>query len=104
MRPSRTHGKGKRLDESESDNRHAARPYLWFLSVLSRSDVTYSRNIEQVHFMILVDPIKIKALFINPQRYGRTQAGILSERWKKAETKMLEKHTNAVNFNAIKKF
>jgi hypothetical protein len=43
--------------------------------------------------MILVDPIKIKALFINPQRYGCTQAGILfgREKGKKAGNENVRK-------------
>lgn len=42
------------------------RTYLWFFSILSCSNVTNSSNIKQIHFMLLVKPIKIKPLFVYP--------------------------------------
>lgn len=58
--------------------------------------------------MILVDPIKIKALFIYPQRYGRSQARILkSKEGKRSGNENVREEKNNIsngNFNAIKKF
>lgn len=54
--------------------------HFWFFSVLSCPYVTNSSNIKKIHFMVLVKPIKIKALLVDPQRYWRSRAGILREK------------------------
>lgn len=51
--------------------------YLWFLSILSCSDVTYSSNIKDIHFIILIDPKQIKSMLINFECDRRTGSGIL---------------------------
>lgn len=53
------------------------RTHLWLFSILSCPDVTNCSNIQQIHFMVLVKPIKIKALIVYPQRNGRSRSGIL---------------------------
>lgn len=54
--------------------------HLWFLSILSCPDVTYSSNIKYIHFIILIDPIQIEAMHINFEGDGRAWSGVLRKK------------------------
>lgn len=57
--------------------------HLWFLSILSCSDVTYSSNIKDIHFIILINPIQIKSMLINFEGDGRAWSWVLRENMKR---------------------
>lgn len=66
-----------------SSMRSCGSAHLWFLSILSCPDVTYSSNIKYIHFIILIDPIQIKAMLINFEGDGRAWSGVLREKEEK---------------------
>lgn len=82
---------GFTISSKHWQGKRALLAYLWFFSILSCSNVTNSSDIKQVHFMILVKPIKIKPLFIYSQRNGRSRAGILhsTTRWKRKKRNII---------------
>lgn len=51
----------------------------WLFSILTRSHVTNQRNVQQIHLIILVNPIQIEPFWVNAHRDWCSNAGLLKE-------------------------
>lgn len=54
--------------------------YLWYLSVSSRPRVPDGSDIQQVHLVVLVDPVQVEPMFVNPQRHRRSYPRVLKRK------------------------